>query len=943
MEGYSKLIAELGNLNENNIDPKRLLEITKSLIGCFNIDPNRVLDLLLESFECHPEFSKSLFIPVLTEYLQLCERSTLCHLLGFKFTHYQQKGVATPDSLYIVAALLIQNKLVDMNDLMVHLTPDDESLKSKWKKHIEEVKEEAKRTSVMVLNAQDKKEEKEVKIEEQDDINQKFGLCKALLVVGDWLHAFEIFNMFDEHHVLSNNNIAYTLCSLATYILLPLYEKKASGYRSTPSKLPIYHSAPPQVDNYLQLDPIVFLMLFKLGPKVSLDPGLLSKLIRIGREFFTEYYGADDDQKNVWKTTFGKFLGVISYVLLPSLSLMPCNANVSFEIWSLMKLLPYQIRYRLYGDWKNECYLSQPDLMMARATVIDKTKYIMRRLTKENVKQTGRQMGKLSHSCPAILFDSILSQIQRYDNLIGPVVDALKYLTDLTYDCLSFCIIEALANPQKERMKHDDTNISNWLQSLASFCGNIFKKYNIDLSGLLQYVANQLKAGKSLDLLIMKEVVQKMSGIDISEEVTNDQLEALHGGEILKAEAGYFGQIRNTKKSSNRLKEALLGENLALPLCLLMAQQRHGIVFNQESEIHLKLIGKLTDQCHDTLVQFGNFLSIQLGTEEYNKRFPSIEILTSKYHTPPDAAFFLTKPMYAHQIATKYDELRKSDRAKPKVTNGSSKDDKSQRYITATESVIGPLSNLVKSMHPDSVWLDVSARFYTTFWTLSLYDFEVPHSAYDRAVAKLKQNLQNLDNESSHDGRKRRDKERYESLIVKLKDEEKKQEEHCNRVKARMKFERDNWFLAKTTKNDTITKFLQFCIFPRAIFSALDAVYCAKMIHMLHQLKTTNFSTLLCLDRIFTDISYTIASLTENESSRYGRFLCYLLGIVKKWHSDKSIYEKECWNYPGFVTVLRANAGNPAGKPNRLDYENFRHVCHKWQYKLTKAIVVSCD
>lgn len=34
----------------------------------------------------------------------------------------------------------------------------------------------------------------------------------------------------------------------------------------------------------------------------------------------------------------------------------------------------------------------------------------------------------------------------------------------------------------------------------------------------------------------MKEVVQKMSGIDISEEVTNDQLEALHGGEILKAE-----------------------------------------------------------------------------------------------------------------------------------------------------------------------------------------------------------------------------------------------------------------------------------------------------------------------------------------------------------------------------------------------------------------------
>ena len=48
----------------------------------------------------------------------------------------------------------------------------------------------------------------------------------------------------------------------------------------------------------------------------------------------------------------------------------------------------------------------------------------------------------------------------------------------------------------------------------------------------------------------------------------------------------------------------------------------------------------------------------------------------------------------------------------------------------------------------------------------------------------------------THDGRKRREKERYESLIVKLKDEEKKQEEHHCRIRARMKHERDNWFFA---------------------------------------------------------------------------------------------------------------------------------------------------
>ena len=40
----------------------------------------------------------------------------------------------------------------------------------------------------------------------------------------------------------------------------------------------------------------------------------------------------------------------------------------------------------------------------------------------------------------------------------------------------------------------------------------------------------------SFDLLVLKEVVQKMSGIEISEDMTLSQLESLAGGELLKAE-----------------------------------------------------------------------------------------------------------------------------------------------------------------------------------------------------------------------------------------------------------------------------------------------------------------------------------------------------------------------------------------------------------------------
>ena len=112
----------------------------------------------------------------------------------------------------------------------------------------------------------------------------------------------------------------------------------------------------------------------------------------------------------------------------------------------------------------------------------------------------------------------------------------------------------ALSNPEKDRTKHDTTSISLWLQSLSNFCGAVYKKYNIELTGILQYVANQLKNKKSLDLLILKEIVLKMSGIEASEEMTNEQIDAMAGGDLLRQEAGSFNQIKNTKKSSQRLK-----------------------------------------------------------------------------------------------------------------------------------------------------------------------------------------------------------------------------------------------------------------------------------------------------------------------------------------------------------------------------------------------------
>ncbi|XP_064608579.1 THO complex subunit 2-like isoform X2 [Liolophura sinensis] len=940
-EGYAKVITELNQEITDDITPTSTLQTIKSLIGCFDLDPNRVLDVMLESFECRSTLH-SYFVPLIKSYM--AEQGTICHILGFKFHFYQDPAdETTPQSLYRVAALLLKHKLVQLEDLYPHLSPADSAIAEQHKKQLMEAKQYARSKSIVSLA--DKTEDKEKDIDNKIDLfesNQKLGLIKALIEVEDWPNAKCIMDRMPPFFASSHKAVSAALCSLIHAIMEPLYRKHTGLPSSVSRKRMRDGSQQPlavgSINSYQGLHRQVFPMLSYLGPSLHNDVLLIAKIIRLGKAFMNMRrdggISPEDD------LAYYGFLTMLDEVILPSLTLLPCNCSISEELWSLLKLYPYELRYRLYGRWKNETCNVHPALIRAKADCLDRAKYIMKRLAKENVKPSGRQLGKLSHSSPGTVFEYVLSQIQRYDNFIGPVVDSMKFLTSLSYDMLTYCIIEAVANPEKERLKHDDTNISLWLQSLANFAGSICKKYQIELTGMLQYVANQLKAGKSFDLLLLREILQKMAGIEISEEITDDQLEAMSGGELLKQEGGYFSQVRNTKKSSTRLKDVLLENDLALSLCMLMAQQRDGVIYREGEERHLKLVGKLYDQCQDTLVQFGSFLSMQLSTEEFVKRLPSIDILVSTFNVPPDAAFFLSRSLYTHGIATKFDELKKIDKSNKQTSS----QQKLQRYLEAVESVMSPVVELVRPLHTPKVWDDLSPQFYVTFWSLSMYDLCPPSTMYEKQLQQLKSQIDAIeDNRELPQGKKKKEKERCTSLKDKLQEEEKRQNDHVGRVMARLKHEKDTWFLSRSTKNETITQFLQLCIFPRCCFTASDAVYCAKYIQILHDLKTTNFSTLICYDRIFCDITYSVTSCTENEAHRYGRFLCAAMDTIMRWHSDQALYDKECASYPGFVTVFRKGAEDSNNKADQLDYENYRHVCHKWHFRITKAMVTCLE
>merc|ERR1719400_2472218 len=473
--------------------------------------------------------------------------------------------------------------------------------------------------------------------------------------------------------------------------------------------------------------------------------------------------------------------------------------------------------------------------------------------------------------------------------------------------------------------KTDGTSISMWLTALSSFCGAVYKKHTIELTGLLQYVANQLKAKHSLDLIIIKEVVAKMGGVEGVEEMTSEQIEATAGGELLRQEAASFTQVKNTRKSSQRLKDCLIESGLAVPLVLLMAQQGNCVVYQETEDDHLKLVGKLFDQCHDTLVQFGTFLASNLSQDDYTQKLPPIHQLLSEFHVNSDIAFFLARPMFNYLISTKYDELRRGDKEWKKRTTA----ERQVKHAEAAQLVMEPVTAAVMPIYPAKVWEDISPQFFTTFWSLTMYDLHVPEAMYEKEIAKLKE------------------ADRLQTLMERLQEEERRHREHVERVMARLRQEKDAWFLsrsARSAKNETITQFLQFCLFPRCIFTSSDAIYAAKFVSVIHMLKTPNFSTLICYDRIFCDITYTVTCCTENEAGRYGRFLAAMLETVMKWHAEREVFERECSGYPGFITKFRVTEkNNSSNETDTVDFENYRHVCHKWHYKIAKALVVCLE
>lgn len=1016
-EGYSKLLTELLSVDDT-LPASTIAQRMLSLIGTFSLDPNRALDILLEAFERLPS-RRATFVEILKEMQTTPEY--LQTFLVYKFTTYQTDKSETPFSLYRLAASLIDEKLVEMDEIVRYLAPTSSELMESHKaraalasvrskkaetilassvavdphKHSsvgQDGQELAQITGISFAAVTGVQEAEDAKLREGGDesrllgTNQKVGLVTALLEDGEWERAKSITDCMPEHYaVQASKRAACAVADMIDTTISDLFHLKCAQGLSEAGERKEQRAGGGKWDRTVSSWDdfgLVFELLAAVGPRVAYRSRTLTKLVRLCTVFFEERaagaYGTGPEISN-------KMMDLIDEILLPGLSLSESNVALSEEIWSLISQFPYEARYRLYGRWKTVHTTRHPELTIERGKTIGRTKYVIKRLSKDTVKMMGRILGKLAHTHPSFVFDYLLGQVQTFDNLIHPVVDALRFLTNLELDVLMFCVLEQLASPSKESLKASDGTTSSWLISLATLVGALLKKYTIELAPVLDYVGMQLRSDKSADLLILNEMLHCMAGVEKGAQATQEHIEALSGGELLRAEAGSYGSSVRSKKAALRLRDAILKDDLAVGLSILVAQQRDAILYQGSKEMPLKLTGEMADQCRDTLVQFSSFLLENMRAEEYAKKMPPIDVLLSEYSLPVDAAFFLARPAFRYEVQSVYDRSKRAMRAREKEAEAArreaereegeerdrEKEKKERRqmdaivkmslYNGAIDEVVTRLAERLEPLLKKMIRAEISAKTFVLFWMLESYDLEVPTAAYEREAERMRKAAAAVgDNPELGKTKRAREEDRLRGLEYKLKDEQSRQTEHVERVRAYLHTEKENLF--RNTPN-AILSLLHTCILPRAMFGESDAIFAAKFVLLMHAQRTSGFQTLFFTDKVMCDILPVVSLLSENEAHSLGRCLQLILSQHAAWHDDPAAYEKECAGTPGFQLKLKnrppppppppqtpsatttngeTTAAPPAVPPNappsHAKHDMHAKLLHKWQSRVCRSL-----
>lgn len=99
-------------------------------------------------------------------------------------------------------------------------------------KEMKDAKEYCRKLQVISTKDRDKEEVPEEKDNSQEKytINQKFGLCEALLNISDWNNALLIIKKLPDNMAVEQQPIALEICKMLNHIIEPVYRRYVIYY-----------------------------------------------------------------------------------------------------------------------------------------------------------------------------------------------------------------------------------------------------------------------------------------------------------------------------------------------------------------------------------------------------------------------------------------------------------------------------------------------------------------------------------------------------------------------------------------------------------------------------------------------------------------------------------------------------------------------------------------
>lgn len=538
-EGYSKLLIEV--LDEEMITEDSLVVIIENifaLIGHFDLDPNRVLDIILKSYESNP-FNQN-YIEIIKKF----KVEAIPNLLTLRFhsLHWQE---TITENTYIVIAQLIKSNIITLENVWPSLKPSDSDFQDQFIRKNEIAFGFYKENFIVKLtqDTEDKKSDKEnhekLEIEYQrfHNDNQKLCLMNSLVKLNQ-------FSVFEKLAVIykpildlsMHEELLDNLCLMVEWVLEPLVQEfNPSKHLKSRIRKEFNFSSEGNED---EINPIsnlskddclkdLYRLLKILGPCIGHSSLAFVKTCRFLKYLVTKKdFPLDSQIKNA-----------LGRSLLPGICYFSSNSAVATEFWAIFNHLPHYDRYKFYEDIATEDIFSCSKLVFNSSIVLRKTNKWLNRLSKDKLKQNSRSIGKFSHNNPFIVFHEFVKRVKSYPNQISSLISANSYSSALSQDIIIFFILRHLSDIEKTKLNKVDALLEQWLLNIANYAGNFLKKnYSVDLMGFFTYICQRLLKHDVNDVILLKEIFSKMSGCESFESLNKEQIQGLAGGPYLQME-----------------------------------------------------------------------------------------------------------------------------------------------------------------------------------------------------------------------------------------------------------------------------------------------------------------------------------------------------------------------------------------------------------------------